>query len=387
MKRIAQNILMAVAFSVQCMGCEVSMQNTQKEVVHINHDSINDIRFKELHLFIDSTDLKLSEKPDSLFNLLYTLHYGVRPKSMAHIAIPEKSDSSKILNKIESFFTADNPNYLADIQDLEPKATQYQQLKVHYQRLLRESKSDSLAIIHESLNAFRWIQRFTDSSFAIVNIPSTELFVNNQEGSEVLRMRVIVGSKTHQTPAFATYTPEIITYPYWNVPRSIAVNEILPKVKRNVGYLARNNMQVIGSNGRALNPAQINWSSYGASNFPYRFRQSTGCDNALGVVKFNLESPYAIYMHDTNARGLFERSYRWLSHGCIRLQNPTELANLILNEPIFDQEYLNQCLIGAKPGSIRLAKPFPVFILYLQADINAKGELRWNNDVYNWAKF
>lgn len=366
------------------VGCSATPSEQVQATIQSVPDTLLKTRLLALSTYLDSSDLAAPVTSDSLFWLVHTLKYGQRPPYMSHIALKEAVDTSGLVSIITQFLAPDNKNFIQEIQSLEPRAQQYHLLKEQYRRLVREAKPDSAAIIQNSLNVFRWIQRFTDSTYTVINIPSAELFVNDSAGAETLRMRVIVGTRSNQTPSFATYTHEIITYPYWNVPRSIATKEILPKVKRSIRYLSNNNMQVIGKSGKAIDPYSLNWASYNASNFPYRFRQSTGCDNALGVVKFNLASPYSIYMHDTNSRSLFSRDYRWLSHGCIRLQKPAELANLVLNEPIFDEEFLNQCLIGAKSGSVKPAKPMPVFIMYMLADIDENGGLRWNKNIYNW---
>lgn len=125
----------------------------------------------------------------------------------------------------------------------------------------------------------------------------------------------------HATPIFRAYLTRVITYPYWNVPRSIAVNEFLPKIKRNPeDFLDAMKMQVLDAKGRIVSHKEVDWKSMSARNFPYRLRQSTGCDNALGVIKFDLESPYDVYLHDTNHRELFEKKEQifesWL-HTCI----------------------------------------------------------------------
>lgn len=384
MKKWILSIFILATTALLLGGCEATPSGQVQNTIKSIPDTLLRVRMDALATYLDSTDLATSVSSDSLFYVLHRLKYGQRPPNMSHLAQKESIDTTGLVQTITRFFDSDNPRFIDEIRALEPGAQQYHVLKNHYKRLLREEKNDSLVIIQKSLNVFRWIQRYTTGTFALINIPSAELLVNDSLGKETLRMRVIVGTRRNQTPSFATYTNEIITYPYWNVPRSIATKEILPKVKRNVGYLANNNMQVIGKSGRALDPYSISWASFNASNFPYRFRQSTGCDNALGVVKFNLASPYAIYMHDTNSRSLFSREYRWLSHGCIRLEKPAELANYILNEPLFDEEFLNQCLIGAKPGSIKPSKPLPVFIMYMLADVDEQGRLRWNKNVYNW---
>jgi L,D-transpeptidase YcbB len=383
MNRIFAPLVLILFVAALLTGCQAS-PSLSRERQESQPDTLTPFRLGVLQSYLDSLDVPAPASVDSLFSTLYRLRYGRPPRHLSHLALSEHTDSILIQNEIKKFLDPKTTDFLAGIRALEPRAMPYIALKKHYYRLRREEKTDSLTTVYEALNAFRWMQRFTDSTYLLINLAAAELMVIEEGGSEALRMRTIVGSRSHQTPAFATHITEIVTYPYWNVPRSIAINEILPKVKQDAGYLTRNNMQVISANGRVVDPGQLNWASFGGANFPYRFRQSTGCDNALGLVKFNLESPYAIYLHDTNARSLFGRANRWLSHGCIRLQRPTELANILLNEPIFDEEYLNKCLIGAKPGSIRLSGPVPVFILYLPADVDETGALRWHRNVYGW---
>ncbi len=383
MNRILYLLILTLFTASLLTGCQASPFLAQK-MEKTQPDTLAPYRLVVLQSYMDSLDIPAPASVDSLFSTLYRLRYGRQPRHLSYLALTGRTDSTLIHNEIANFLNPENTDFLAGIRALEPRAAPYQALKKHYYRLRREEKTDSLTAVYEALNTFRWMQRFTDSTCILINIAAAELVVLEEEGNVALRMRTIVGSRSHQTPAFASHITEIITYPYWNVPRSIAINEILPKVKRDAGYLSRNNMQVIGANGRVVDPAQLNWSSFSRANFPYRFRQSTGCDNALGLVKFNLDNPYSIYLHDTNARSLFSRTNRWLSHGCIRLQKPTELANLLLNEAVFDEEYLNQCRLGARPGSIRLPGPVPVFILYLPADVDQTGALRWHRNVYGW---
>lgn len=373
-----------ITVSVICCKTTTS-ESTRQERNFIAVDSIQSARLQELGAYLDSTDLSASVLTvDSLFALAHQLKYGSRPAHISYMALSETLDSSSLTKIVAAFLNPETQNYMQQFQSLEPTAQQYHSLKRHYQRLIREQKTDSLPGVRESLRAFRWMQRITDSTLVVINIPSAELFVNQKNGVEKLRMRVIVGSRSHQTPSFITFSDELVTYPYWNVPRSIALKEILPKVKRNIGYLSQNNMQIIDSQGNIQNPEALSWADFSVTNFPYRFRQSTGCDNALGLVKFNLKNPYSIYLHDTNARSLFSRSNRWLSHGCIRLQKPTELANFFLNDEVFDEKFMELCRLNAKPSTLKLPKPIPVCIVYLLTDVDTSGNLRWNSDVYGW---
>ncbi len=238
--------------------------------------------------------------------------------------------------------------------------------------------------IKESLNYWRWTGRLAEQEFILVNIPAARLQIVNQDSTRELSMRVIVGKTGTPTPSFTAYISKVIAYPYWNVPYSIATKEMLPKIKKSIGYLDANDLQVMNSKGVVMNPASIDWASLSGKNFPYRIRQSTGCDNSLGVLKFDLNSPFSIYLHDTNARTLFARSNRFLSHGCIRVEKPMELANYILADGLDSATTakLNQCVKDEKPTEFKLKKDFPVLILYMMADIDAKGGLKFYRDVY-----
>jgi len=157
----------------------------------------------------------------------------------------------------------------------------------------------------------------------------------------------------------------------------------LPKIKQDRGYLERNNIQVLNRKGKVISASSVNWHSVSRKNFHYTFRQSTGCDNALGVMKFDLNSPYSIYLHDTNNRNLFQNNNRHLSHGCVRVEKPFFLAEYLLGNSV-DTAYLNQCLRTETPKEHQLKQKFPVLILYLTADVNAEGELRFYKDVYGY---
>lgn len=330
---------------------------------------------------VDTSTFQVPAGADSIRALLREIRYGHPPKYLRYLGLEEHLDTLTLRTAHQQLLTFAPP--LAEAVP-QPPSAHYRQLLRHYQRLRQTGQPDSLAALRETLNAYRWMSRFTDGQpYAVVSIPATELVVLHDTG-EVLRMRVIVGTKTHQTPSFATYCSQIITYPYWHVPQSIAVREMLPKIKRSTHYLESQNLQVLGADGQPVDPATVAWAELNAQHFPYRLRQSTGCDNALGLIKFDLQSPYAIYLHDTNARSLFGREARWLSHGCIRLQKPIELANLMLGENRMNDDFLTKCQLDAKPTSLALNRPFPVFMMYLLVDLDRQGNLRWSPNIYNW---
>jgi murein L,D-transpeptidase YcbB/YkuD len=238
----------------------------------------------------------------------------------------------------------------------------------------KSAKVDQLKV---TLNTYRWIKHFNFDKYIVVNIPAATLRV--YEGDEVkLEMKVVVGKPTTKTPRFSSYCREVILYPYWNVPKGIATKELLPKFRDNPDAFEAMHLQVVDAKGRVVSGINVsNYSGY----FPYTFRQYTGCENALGVVKFNLTDPFDVYMHDTNNKQAFKKESRFLSHGCIRLEKPIDLANELLPNDV-DAGFLKACVHGQSPISKRVPEAVPVFVLYMTADV-VHGGVKYYKDVYN----
>lgn len=205
------------------------------------------------------------------------------------------------------------------------------------------------------------------TEYVVINIPSAEAeYYKNDK--LLISMRVVVGRKSKPTPVFASYITNIITFPYWNVPFSIAGKEILPKVQKDERYLEQNNYDVVDAKGNEVDESKLKWAKYTEKNFPYFFRQSTGSDNALGVLKFNLQNPFSIFLHATSNQYVFSQSNRFLSHGCIRLEKPFELASAVMEGKI-DIEALKHDKKNTESASIYLPHIVPAFIIYVPVQI------------------
>lgn len=308
------------------------------------------------------------------------IRYGKKPSRIAFTGLKETVDSTWAFAVEESF----TPDAYATLSSFMP----YNQLVGHYARIRQRgdddpATQDSLRLIRQTLNFYRYTHRFTANRFVIVNIPAGELNVFNKSGDRLLPMQVIAGKPDRRTPTMTTYIQQIVAYPYWNVPHRIAVEEMLPRIKRNVSYLNNQNLQILDSKNREVDPERVDWKTITATNFPYRIRQASGCENSLGLLKFNLANPLAIYLHDTNSRDLFTSTTdRWRSHGCVRVQKPVELANLVLGDEVFDDDFMNKCLVDQKPRFLPMAAKVPVFIAYNIADVDEDGKLRFYKDVY-----
>ena len=292
------------------------------------------------------------------------------------------ADNEMLLNGMLEIKTAEE--LTAFFTSLEPLTKEYLLLKAAYQQQLYAKAFVLTKQLSASLNSLRWICHFKFSRYIVVTIPPATLKYY-QADTVALRMKVVVGKTSTKTPRFAAYCDKLILYPYWNVPASIAINELLPKVKRNPAVLDAMNMQVVNSAGKEIAPAAINWHQYNGSNFPYRFRQSTGCDNSLGVIKFNITDPYSVYLHDTNNKTAFLSGYRFYSHGCIRVEKPMELGNLLLENKL-DTTFLQSCYKSQLPVELNLKNPVPVFVIYVLADADAADRIKFYKDVYGLLK-
>lgn len=238
--------------------------------------------------------------------------------------------------------------------------------------------------LNKAINTIRWLSCISLSQKVIVvNIPSATLLVYDA-GKVILESRIIVGKRSTPTPTLCSKVTEVILYPYWMVPRSIAVKELLPSIKRNIGFLDDNGYQLINQQGRIVNPGKVNWAAVNASNFSYIIRQSTGCDNALGLIKLDFNSPYSVYLHDTPNKSLFGFSRRYYSHGCIRVEKANELGHLVLRNNGLAIDTLTEkgCLYNQAPVVLPADEIIPVFVLYNTAWVDAAGRVSFSEDIY-----
>ncbi len=267
---------------------------------------------------------------------------------------------------------------------LQPKEREYNILKKEIKIEKGKANKEKMQKLTLSLNYFRWIHHFRFPKCIVVNIPSAYLRYYENDSVRLL-MKVVLGKPSTPTPRFAAHCDQVILYPYWNVPRKITLNELLPQFKRNPSAIDAMNMQVIDANGKIINHYKLDWSSFSSKYFPYSLRQSTGCDNALGVIKFNLTSPYGVFLHDTNNKTAFFSGYRYYSHGCIRIEQPIELGNYLLNNRL-DTTFLQKCYRDQKPVSLTLDAAVPVFVTYMSTEVYPSGKIMYYKDVYRLLK-
>lgn len=294
----------------------------------------------------------------------------------------KNSDNDYLLQALRQ--VKDGVGLLAFIDKLEPQTRDYKLLKQELDTCRKVKDISKTRKLITSINYYRWIWHFQLDSFVVVDIPSATLRYY-KKSALLLNMRAVLGQPDKRTPRFAAYCSEVVLYPYWYMPRSIAVNEWLNSFKRNPGLLAKMDMVVLNSKGNIVSPYSINWHALNRNNFPYQIREGTGCDNPLGVLKFNLTSPYSVYMHDTNLKYVFSSVSRWRSHGCIRIQDPVGLANALLPKPV-DTAFLRACFRHQSPVTQAIPAPVPTFVVYMAAGVNENGVVEYYNDVYRLLK-
>lgn len=231
-----------------------------------------------------------------------------------------------------------------------------------------------------NMERLRWLpDSLRDSEMILVNIANYHLDYLSK-GDTLFSGKVIVGKQYHASPIFSAPMKYIVFSPYWNVPTSIAKNELIPIIRRNPNYLWQKNMEVVTHSGKLVDPSTVNWSS---KSFPYMIRQKPGGDNSLGLVKFMFPNKHSVYLHDTPSKSLFEREDRALSHGCIRLQHPEKLAKLLLDDdPYWTDEKIQEAMHQSKEQIVNLNREIPVVLIYLTFWADSKGQGHFRPDIY-----
>ncbi|MDT9545959.1 MAG: L,D-transpeptidase family protein [Chlorobium sp.] len=242
--------------------------------------------------------------------------------------------------------------------------------------------SERVQQLRVNLERYRWFVGKLEPTFVLVNIAGFSLqYVH--EGSLRWGTRVIVGKPYRKTPVFKADIHSVLFNPRWVVPPTILAEDALPAIRKDPGYLSRKQLQVIDSKGRVIDPSSVRWSAMGASAFPYRLQQRAGDYGALGRIKFVMPNRHIVYLHDTPTKDLFEKSSRTFSSGCIRVENPARLAELLLDDSLKWNGAAIRLAIGTeKTRAVPLRRRVPVFILYLTA-VAERERIFFLEDVYH----
>jgi L,D-transpeptidase YcbB len=218
-----------------------------------------------------------------------------------------------------------------------------------------------------------------------VNIPSAS--VEAVEGSHIVeRHAAVAGDADHPSPQLIALIRDITLNPTWTIPRSIVENEVIPKLKKDPNYLRRAKIYLVNRRGHEVKARRIHWSREKASVFS--FRQEPGTKNSLGTLRIDMPNPQAVYMHDTPSKRLFAADYRFLSHGCVRVDGVYDLAAWLLTTQAkkhgrWDRTAIDEAVRQKKQNTVELAQPVPVAWIYLDAWASADGMVHYRADVYN----
>ena len=248
-------------------------------------------------------------------------------------------------------------------------------------RHLNMSGAERVARVKLALARWRKLPADLGRSYVQVNIPEFRMqLVRGRE--QLLSMRVVVGSRRHQTPEINDEIERMVFNPFWHVPTSIAVNEILPQAQQDPAYLRANDYDII-ADGKLVAAESIDWNAVWQSDLPFRVRQRPGANNALGSVKFLLPNPQNIYLHDSPSTHLYASSMRAFSHGCIRLEYPEQLAVALLElEEEWTEARISSTIGSGKRRQVNLTEPLPVYLTYHTVKITDSGEVAFFNDIY-----
>ena len=247
---------------------------------------------------------------------------------------------------------------------------------------LNVTLADRAAQIVVNLERLRWQAAELGETHVAVNLPDYRMRVVSH-GVVLHEARVIIGTPKNRTPLFSDRITYLEFNPFWNVPRSIVGEEILPELRKDPGYLAANDFKLLsdwGGDPSELDPHGIPWEQISAKGFPFRVRQEPGPGNALGLVKFMFPNRHSVYMHDTPAKSLFGKNRRAFSHGCIRVQHPERFAQVLLG---WSDEDVQAAMETPERRIVSLAEPIPVHLTYYTAWLAEDGTLQFRDDPYD----
>jgi murein L,D-transpeptidase YcbB/YkuD len=251
--------------------------------------------------------------------------------------------------------------------------------------VLNISVEDRIEQIKLNMERWRWLPQDLGKRYILVNTANFELDII-ENGQTVTSTRAIVGKKKRPTPALSRKITYMELNPYWNIPHKIATNDILPCIKKDPNYLTDKSIRIFENwedGAKEINPESIDWDTVTKGNFSYKLRQDPANSNALGRIKFIFPNEFSIYLHDTPARELFNKTKRTFSSGCIRIEKPMELAAYLLTDNSkWTYEKLTAAVNSKKTKAILLSDPINIHILYWTAWVDKGGSVNFRDDMY-----
>lgn len=249
-------------------------------------------------------------------------------------------------------------------------------------RALNLAPADKVRRLRLNMERLRWLPRNLGDRYLLVNIAGFQLVAVKQD-QQILNMRIIVGRNYRSTPSFSSYVSHMILNPYWNIPASIAREDLLPKQQEDPAFFASQGIKVYSGydySKASIDPDTVDWLAI-TKGFPYVLRQDPGVNNALGIIKFMLPNPFSIYLHDTPGKSLFQKEIRTFSSGCIRLEQPMALADFVMEGHRTQTELTAQIKTG-RTATVSLPEPTPIYIVYLTAWVDGQRKIQYSPDTY-----
>lgn len=234
--------------------------------------------------------------------------------------------------------------------------------------------------VRVNMERARWLLYKLQGTFVMVDIAGYKVAMY-RDGQPIWRSRVQVGKPVRSTPVFQAEITYITFNPTWTVPPTILKQDVIPKIQNDPGYLAANRIRVLDREGNVLSPSSVDWSNPRGISL----RQDAGPDSSLGQVVIRFPNDYAIYLHDTPHRELFAKTVRATSSGCIRVEHPLQLVELLFNDPIrWSSEGIQKQLANGRTENIRLPVKVPVLLAYWTVDLSSDGRVVFKPDVYDY---
>lgn len=338
---------------------------------------------------------KLSEldilMTDALVSIGYHIRHGRIQKDSLYCSNTLPRIDTTLITAISKSVTRNN--IARTLESLQPPGAFYKVLKQalkHKVDSLSLATTDSLHIKLEdevrklavTMEQLRWEQQDSSQRYVLVNIPSFKLEVVERD-SLLFESNVVVGTTETPTPTLDAVIKSFVLFPSWNVPRKIATQELLPKIRKDSSYLTTHHYRVYDTYGKRLHPDSINWDQYSTHKFPFLLQQSEGDHNALGIIKFVFANDYDVYLHDTNAKRFFQKESRAFSHGCVRVEKAIELAKFLIAEsnrycsPDDLKEYL-----ATRTQRQVCVNPIDLRIRYYTCEARSDGSVAFHPDVY-----
>ncbi len=247
---------------------------------------------------------------------------------------------------------------------------------------LNNTDLEKFKTIAINLDRYKQLPDSMPQRYIWINIPAFRLYLWDTDTLR-LESKIIVGQPQTRTPLLNSTLTNFILFPQWTVPMSIIFKEMLPKIRANVGYLAKENLMVVDKNDSIIDPHQINWFKLNKNYFPYLLKQREGDDNSLGIIKFNFRNKYSVYLHDTNARWLFSKPNRALSHGCIRVQQWNKLSKYLIEDDTlrYRPDTIAAWIKRKEKHVVNFSRKLPIYVRY-QTVATEDGRLVFFDDIY-----